>query len=134
MPRKAKQPTNTAMEPNKQSGTPNGNPPLQWINVYLNDADQQWLEDHSSEQFRVVMEFMDALVETDNLSLKHDVQSGRWLAVLFTHSTDGNGTKCGLSMRAGQPGDAVYALAYTVMVKLDGAIVPASVDSTRRFG
>lgn len=91
-----------------------------FANVYLNDADQQWLMDNQPNSDDVVATLYEgASHDAARISVVPDARSGRFNATYTTY--DVNSPRYGiiLSVRAASPFVALYALAYAVIHKPD---------------
>lgn len=90
---------------------------LNWVNPQFNSTDVTWLQDHEADLVNLIFEFLDDLTETEKVSIKHDDNSGRWLACLFCGDGDARNAGCALSVRGATPFDAFCALAYFHLVR-----------------
>lgn len=91
-----------------------------FINIYLNDVDQQWLLDNAGEQHEIVAELFEGAAEhAARVSVVPDSRSGRFNATYTVY--DVSSVRYGLimSVRAATPFASLYALAYAVNGKPD---------------
>lgn len=105
-----------------------------YINVYLNEQDIEWLESNYASANDSFADFADEIPATYGLSLYQDSQSGKWNAILSCSDDydPNNGHK--LSVRVSSPFDALFALAYVHVVKLQKRWVNHTDTSRSRWG
>lgn len=88
-----------------------------WINPSPNKSDIQWLEDHLQEADKLVGQLLDEFEDEWSLAIKVDSFSGRWTAQLFLNDGSGDTPSRAIAPRASTPFDALYSLAYYMLVK-----------------
>ena len=101
---------------------------VRWINPYLDKGDVSWLDSHDSELPIFVCDFVDAIPETANLSVKYDDRSGRYNAVIIYSADDPTNPGIAVSCRAATRIDALFALAYVVGEKYKWQLPAADQD------
>lgn len=121
----------------RTSGGERGNhklPPVQWFNPTPNGNDIKWLEDRGDALLEDCFELLEGIKETERLSIKFDIGSGRWLAVLFADGHAGRSNVQALSVRGANSVDALGLLAYFVRVKFADGWQTDDVAVVGRFG
>lgn len=100
-----------------------GNKParLQWVNPYLGDVDKSWLKSNSSDLLAWVGELLDNLSSGESLSTWFDYDAHRYVASVSCRDPQSPNHGFAISIRGATRLDALYALAYLVRVRFDGA-------------
>lgn len=91
--------------------------PVQYVEGYLDERDQQWLTDNADSQFEYILQLLADLPPGLKFGLGFEERSNRYKATL-TNSIEGH-ADCGkvLSSRAANPVAATFALYYRHYVK-----------------
>lgn len=94
---------------------------IQWYNPQPNSDDVKWLESNTDLFAKQVADLVVELQVNQRLSVRLDVKSGRWLAILFDDPTTPDGAVHALSCRASSGFNALVLLHYFHRVKfVDG--------------
>lgn len=107
---------------------------LRWINPYLDQTDVEWLKANHLDIAVVILDFLDGLPETCNLSAKYDNKTDRWLATVIYSSDDPTYSDTAVSIRGATRSDALYALAYVVVEKYADGLPEGDAAPTGRWG
>lgn len=107
---------------------------VRWFNPAPNDFDKQWMGTNDDKLLDLSVSLIDAIPEVGRLTVKYDLRSGRWLAILFVSSSSGEHELDALSVRGGTAVDALSLLAYTHFVKFEEAWVEDAGEPDSRWG
>jgi len=105
-----------------------------WFNPKPNTQDIKWLEDRGGQLLEDSLQTLDALSPEQRVTLKYDVQSSRWLAILFNGTNEQQSPVHALSVRASTPIDALGLLSYFHNFKFADGWEHEVITPTGRFG
>lgn len=105
-----------------------------FINVTPNAGDVQWLLDNEEAAASFVFEWIADIPDRYKLSVSRDVQSGRFNATLACSDPDDPNYALILSFRGSDAASALYGLAYSDQIKLEGQWRRAGSEPASRFG
>ncbi len=108
--------------------------PVRWFNPSPTDGDKLWLDDNSDQLVELGLSVLDAVPEDGRLTVKYDVDSTRWLAILFLRSNEEGYEMDAMSVRGASAFDALCLLAYFHFTKYDEAWVQDPDQPRGRWG
>jgi len=110
------------------------NTDVRWFNPSPSSHDVQWLEDRGDDLLADCFTLLHGVQDHERLSIKYDVNTSRWLAILFDDAAVDEGHVQAMSVRGATAIDAIALLAYFVNVKFADGWVNETAASTGRFG
>ena len=111
-----------------------GGLPVEWYNPQPSNTDVEWLDGMRDLFATHVADLVTGLYVNQRITLKLDVKSGRWIAILFDDPSTPDGIVHALSCRASSAINAVVLLHYFHMVKFKDGWKQDSLQSTGDFG
>jgi len=115
-------------------GSPAYKAGVTWFNPTLNSGDIKWLEDRGDQFLSDCFNFLLSVREHERVTLKYDVSTSRWLAILFLQPLADGEQVHAMSCRGSTATDALGVLAYCINVKFADGWLDASSEPSGRFG
>ena len=107
---------------------------VQWFNPSPNDSDRAWLDNHGDKLIELGLSLLEAIPEDGRFTIKFDVASGRWLAILFLRSNNEAFSMDAMSVRGASAFDALCLLSYFHHIKFEEAWVEHTGEVAGRWG
>lgn len=124
-----------ATTPKEQTNAPaTKDLPIRWYNPSPDNADVEWLDGNLINSMEDAFTLFDSLSGEQRLSCKLDLQSGRWMAILFGVGLPEKGYIPAMSARGATAADALILLSYFAVRKTPDWGIDLEVEYPSRFG
>lgn len=104
-----------------------------WINVALSDENLQELETWLHSDPDILTEVIGIIASGFSLAVKPASEGNGYMATIIGPSRENPALACGVSGYGSTPFDALAAVLYKFIVRLDAGFTPGSASTTRRF-
>ena len=107
---------------------------VRWFNPKPDNTDREWLEGNADKHVELCLQILESIPDEGKLTVKYDVHSARWTAILFVDSNAPEYGLDALSVRGADSFSALCLCAYFHLVKFEGAWVGADSGGGGRWG
>lgn len=107
---------------------------VEWFNPKPDNSDREWLDGEENNYASHVIDLVGSLQDHERLSIKLELSSGRWLAILFVDPLVSDDPVYAISVRGKTAFDACVLLSYFRLVKFKGGWLQAADTNDGRFG
>ena len=107
---------------------------VRWFNPAPTSVDEDWLDANTDRFIELLLKLLEDIPENGRYTVKYDVRSGRWIAILFVDGGGDDGGMVAMSVRGATATDAAYLLAYFHLVKFEDGWVNIITERAGRWG